>query len=143
MDNNNTQLTDEQIDMINKEMEDLKNSNDTLKVLSDLPSNNGVEENTNMEEGTFKKMNVAINPDTGEHIIYSEADDSDDKSFEELLDNINNETTMLTKNDAPINEDEYKEYADSVKNDDDSMFRDIFGDEDNYNPEVMTKILDH
>ena len=123
-------------------MEDFKNSNENLKVLADLPSNNGVEENINKEEGTFKKMNVAVNPDTGEHILYDEADDTEDKSFEELCDEINNDVTMISKDDAPVNEEELKEYAESVKEDKDSIFKEIFGDDENYNPEVMTKILE-
>lgn len=140
---NSTQLTDEQIELINKEMEDFKNSNENLKVLADLPSNNGVDENINKEEGTFKKMNVAVNPDTGEHILYDEAnDDTEDKSFEELCDEINSDVTMISKDDAPINEEELKEYAESVKEDKDSIFKEIFGDDENYNPEVMTKILE-
>ena len=69
MDNNNTQLTDEQVEMINNELEDYRNNTEDLKVLADLPSNNGVEESTDTTTGEYKTMNVSVNPDTGEHLF--------------------------------------------------------------------------
>lgn len=140
MDNNNTQLTDEQVEMINNELEDYRNNTEDLKVLADLPSNDGVEESATVTTGEYKTMNVSVNPDTGEHFIYGEAE-QENQSFEDLCDEINS-TTLLTDKDAPVDEGDLKAYAESVKDDKDSLFKEIFGGEDNYNPEVMTKLLE-
>lgn len=60
-----TKLTDEQVDAIATAMEEGKNESEGLKVVSELPSNNGVESAEIREEGYEEKINVTINPVNG------------------------------------------------------------------------------
>ena len=139
MDNN--QLTDEQINLINKDMEEFVNNTPPLKVLADMPSNNGVEENTEKLEGEYKVMDVSVNPDTGEHILYGEHPETEDKSFEKLCEEINDDVTpLLTKDDAPVSENDLKEYI--ATQDKDSLFKEIFGDESDFKADVVQQLLD-
>ena len=99
MDNlNNEQsniLTPEDKEKVIQALRDDIGQNDNLKVLRELPSNNGVEEHE-PEEGKEVKTMVSVNPYTGEKTpVPSDKELEDDKSLEDVLsdlgDTLNNE----------------------------------------------------
>lgn len=107
----NYKLSDENINEINAIMEDNKKSNEDLKSIAELPSNNGVEESKSNEEGYTKLVDVSIDPISGENKILgntdnnSELDDAikeiNSDSFEDILDKIENEDTKYRLEDEP------------------------------------------
>lgn len=135
-------LSDEQIEEIGNSLEDIKNNNEELKVLADLPSNNNIEDNINKENGEYRKTLVKINPDTGEHIITGEVikDDKDKESFDEMNERIANGNINVEIDNSPIS---LEEINDHIKNSEsDSMFKSVFGDAEQPDNETMMAILD-
>ena len=109
-------LTDENIEDINKVLEDNVNNNENLKLIKDLPSNNDIEESiNNSEEGYMKKANVIVDPNTGENKIISTEDNDlediftiDDTSFEDLVKQVENGEIDVNIDDSPVTEEEVK-----------------------------------
>lgn len=84
-------LTDDQIELINKEMESVVDESESLSMIKNLPSNNGKLERSEeeKEKGISKKVNVNIDPNTGEHIIMGPVADKKEETFNEMVDRIN------------------------------------------------------
>lgn len=103
-------LTEENIEDINKIMEENAENNEDIKLVQSLPSNNGVEENTESEEGYNKKANIIIDPNTGENKVVSTEDDEtvDDTTFEDLVRQVENGEVDVNIDDSPITEEEMK-----------------------------------
>jgi hypothetical protein len=104
-------LTEENIEDINKIMEENAENNEDIKLVQSLPSNNGVEENIETEEGYNKKANIIIDPNTGENKIVSTEDDDetvDDTTFEDLVRQVENGEVDVNIDDSPITEEEMK-----------------------------------
>jgi hypothetical protein len=78
-------LTEENVEDINKIMEDNAENNPDIKLVQSLPSNNNVEDSDNSEKGFVKKANVITDPNTGEQKIISTDDDIDNTTFEDLV----------------------------------------------------------
>lgn len=120
-------ITQEQVDQINEAMEEVKNDSADLKAVSELPSNNGVEEHT-PEEGEGVKALVAIDPVTGEHKIQQvlnkddiEPEDEEDRDFFERLDKIEKGELKIDLDNSPAN---INEILDIIKSDN-SMIKEI------------------
>lgn len=83
------ELTEDQIDIIASDIQSIVKDDPELSLVQDLPSNNGVEVSKETSDGDYKKVSVAVDPNTGENVILGEAEDSiDDESFEEMCDRI-------------------------------------------------------
>ena len=90
-------LTAEQRDEVIKTLQAEVEKNENLKVLRDLPSNNGIEEHE-PEDGEYRNAQVSINPETGERVILNtnvEEKDPDElptfeEAFGDLGDKLNN-----------------------------------------------------
>ena len=91
MENPNTKLTDDQVDEIISQMDEVAQSNPDLAMIANLPSNNGVEDSQSCENGENKMLMVSVDSNTGENRIIGHADDFD-SSFESLANQINNGT---------------------------------------------------
>lgn len=87
--NKDTILTPEDKDEVIKALQEEVEKNENLKVLANLPSNNGVEEHE-PEEGKMTKTMVSINPYTGERTpVPTDKELSDeDESFESVLEDL-------------------------------------------------------
>ena len=87
---NSTKLTDEDVELINKEMESIVEESESLSMIKGLPSNNGKMERSEdeKEKGEPKRVHVAVNPETGEHAILGPVADKTE-SFDEMIDRIN------------------------------------------------------
>ena len=116
MDNlNNEQnviLTPEDKEKVIQALKDEIGQNDNLKILRDLPSNNGVEEHE-PEEGKEVKTMVSVNPYTGEKTpIPSDKELEEDKSLEDVFadlgETLNNESEEDSFVDITI--DDIKKY---------------------------------
>lgn len=106
----NTTLTDEQIDQIVEATEKVVENNENLKTIRDLPSNNGVDERAPediTETGESKVMNVSVDPNTGEQKILGEPDsDYITDTFEDLCDKITNSDIEFGSEDQTITEED-------------------------------------
>ena len=116
MDNlNNEQnviLTPEDKEKVIQALKDEIGQNDNLKILRDLPSNNGVEEHE-PEEGKEVKTMVSVNPYTGEKTpVPSDKELEEDKSLEDVFadlgETLNNESEEDSFVDITI--DDIKKY---------------------------------
>ena len=116
MDNlNNEQnviLTPEDKEKVIQELKDEIGQNDNLKILRDLPSNNGVEEHE-PEEGKEVKTIVSFNPYSGEKTpVPSDKELEEDKSLEDVFadlgETLNNESEEDSFVDITI--DDIKKY---------------------------------
>lgn len=96
-----TTLTEEQRQEIIDTLQEEVDKNANLKVLADLPSNNGVEEHE-PENGEFKNAVVRINPSTGERTVLSDIiqEDTESKDFEDMLPDLGE---LLDKTDVDPN----------------------------------------
>ena len=104
----NTTLTKEQRDEVIKTLQEEVEKNENLKVLADLPSNNGVEEHE-PEEGEYRDATISVNPATGERtILATNEEESELPSYEEIFDNINTEEAEFKYD---INEDDLKKMS--------------------------------
>lgn len=71
--NEHYKLTDQDKKDILDTMQKEVDRNESLKILAELPSNNGIEENTENRQGEDKLVNVSIDPKTGEKTILGPA----------------------------------------------------------------------
>ena len=127
------QLTDEQVNQINKLAEEANKDNPDIQKIQSMPSNNGVEERKPediKESGEMKLMDVSIDPNTGEHKILGDHsdDDVDNETFEEFYERISNSEIDFDQN----KEIDEKEAEDIQKMDKHSLFS-IFSNEDELN----------
>ena len=106
-------LTEEQVEQINKVIEEAVEENKELSSIKEMPSNNGVEENEgNTEEGEMKLAQINIDPNTGEHRIIKTIEDEDtvdSQTFEELVADIESGKVKVDIDDSPITEKELKD----------------------------------
>lgn len=72
------QLTEEEVRSISEAMDEVVEENPNLKLIKNLPSNNGVEEHQVEEKGQEQYVQVKINPETGEKSVIGPADKSKD-----------------------------------------------------------------
>lgn len=88
-------MTEDDVDKLLKASDDFLNKNENLKVISQLPSNNGVAINENPIDGEDVLVNVKVNPVTGEKYVMDhsnnntteEEKDFISETFEEMLEN--------------------------------------------------------
>lgn len=66
-------LNEEELNMVKEKLEESEKQNKNLKILSELPSNNGQEKHT-PEVGIEKYVNVSVDPNSGEKIVLGEAE---------------------------------------------------------------------
>ena len=83
-------LSDSEIEEINDTLNDIIDKNANLKVLSQLPSNNGISESDGSLEGEDVLMNVKVNPATNEKIILGPVEEDENELSSELFDDILN-----------------------------------------------------
>ena len=69
MENENTKLTDEQVNEIISQMDEVAQADPDLKTIANLPSNNGIEESNSTETGENKMVMVSVDSNTGENKI--------------------------------------------------------------------------
>lgn len=105
-------LTEDQVNEIDKVMkENIENTPD-LKLVQSLPSNNGVSENTDSDQGYIKKANIVVDPYTGENKIVSTVNEDeetiDDMSFEDLVAGIESGEIKVPEDNTPISKEELK-----------------------------------
>jgi len=103
------ELTEENVEDINKIMEDNAENNPDIKLVQSLPSNNDVEDSDNSEKGFVKKANVITDPNTGEQKIISTDDDIDNTTFEDLVKEVEEGNINIDIDDSPVTEEELKE----------------------------------
>lgn len=109
-------LTDEEQKAVMQTLEESAKQNENLKVLADLPSNNGVEEHQ-PEQGTEKFVNVSIDPKTGEKTVLGEAVKTDPEDIGDVL-----ERTGVKANNEDFNQNyQIKEEDLSKAIDDDTL----------------------
>lgn len=117
MDLNKNTLTDEQIEDISKQLDEVTKGTN-LENIYNFPSNQGQEttDPENRESGEIKQMNVLLDPNSGEHKILGLNDDNlDDKeTFEEMCERIKNSDIQLEK--EPISEEDLVEYISNSSN---------------------------
>ena len=90
-------MTEDDVNKLLKASDDFLNKNENLKVISQLPSNNGILINENPIEGEDVLVNVKVNPATGEKYAMEnsnkesteEEKDFISETFEEMLENPN------------------------------------------------------
>lgn len=107
---NSTKLTEDDLKNIDDIMEENIESNPDLRLIKDLPSNNGIEETSESEEGYAKKANILIDPISGENKIISTEDDEtiDNTTFEDLISDIESGKIQVEPDTTPINQEELK-----------------------------------
>ena len=81
-------LTDEEIDLLSNTLNNVVEQNANLKVIADLPSNNGISEAESDLQGENGYVNVTINPATGEKAIVGLAEEDEDNESSELFEDI-------------------------------------------------------
>lgn len=111
-DNLSAKLTDENIEDINKVMEENADNSPDIKLVQSLPSNNGEADNVSNEEGYVKKANIVIDPNTGENKIIGTVDEEDDSvdntTFEDLVDMVDSGEINVETDKSPVTEEELK-----------------------------------
>ena len=108
-------LSDEEIDQMAEEFDEIMEKSDELKAVAELPSNNGVTERDPSEiteKGYEKNMNVMVDPNSGENKILGDASDllEDHETFEDMVNRINSDELELVVNNDPLTEDEVSKY---------------------------------
>lgn len=121
-------ITLEQVEEINDAMNEIVENSEELKMVSELPSNNGVEEHK-PEEGKSAKALVSIDPITGEHKVTSILDDDfeieseeDTKAFYDKLDKIEKGEIRVDLDDSPVRIDEI---MNAIKADNNGLLKEI------------------
>ena len=120
-DNITNTLTEEQVEAINKVLEDNAENSEELKMIKDLPSNNNVEVSNSDETGELKIANTILDPNTGESKIVSTEDfdeTGDDTTFEQLVADVESGKIKVESDDSPITEEELKNNIDTFGADD-------------------------
>jgi hypothetical protein len=108
-------LTEDQVDLITKTLDEVVDSNPSLKMISNLPSNNGVEYSSEDQKGEYKKVMISVDPNTGENRIAGPINEEKfEKEFDELINNINSNISTemnvsITSVSGNIIEDELRE----------------------------------
>ena len=83
-------LTNEELKLITETLNNVVEQNANLKVIADLPSNNGVSEAENDLKGEDKVVTVNVNPATNEKTIIGTPEEDDNElasdMFEDIID---------------------------------------------------------
>lgn len=83
-------LTSEEVKLITETLNNVVEQNANLKVIADLPSNNGVSESENDLKGEDKVVTVNVNPVTNEKTVVGTTEEDDNElasdMFEDILD---------------------------------------------------------
>ena len=115
-------LSEENIEAINKVMEDNVEKSEELKIIRDLPSNNNIEESEKSGIGELKVANTVLDPNTGETKIISTEDldyeTIDDTTFEQLVEDVESGKIKVETDDSPITEEELKDNIEAFSPDD-------------------------
>lgn len=132
-------LTEKQVEFIADRMDEaIKGTN--LENIANFPSNQGQEETKpeDREAGEYKKMNVQIDPNTGEHKILGATEETDNETFEEMYERIKN--SEIEFDSKPITEKEILEY---ISNDSsDSILGEIAEEVEDISPDAIKGLLD-
>lgn len=80
-------LTEEEVKKIADTLQEDVSKNENLRILSELPSNNGVEEHT-PEQGEMVKADIMVDPVSGEKKVISINTEKPDEAFEDKLTNL-------------------------------------------------------
>lgn len=137
-------LTDENVKDLNDKIEEIAAESEVTKSVSELPSSNGITERNPEDiedKGEMKMMNVEVDPKTGEHKILgstitstSETEDLEknyNETFEEMIDRVDRgEVSYDQSEDSEFTESDIKEYVEASKNNKESVYKEMFGDED-------------
>lgn len=103
-------LTEENVQAIGDVIQQEVEKNENLKMVSELPSNNGVEEHE-LEEGYEKKTKVFVNPFTGEQTSVGDASEEvEDTSFEDMLEDFGDSVEDVR---VDLTADDIKNFANS------------------------------
>lgn len=142
-DQNKVIITDEEIKDLSDKIDEVANESEITKSVSGLPSSNGVIERNPediTEKGEMKLMNVEVDPKTGEHKMVGSAittmsdkdlDKNYNESFEEMIDRVDRGEVSYDKSEeSDFSESDLKEYVEGAKDNKDSVYREMFGDED-------------
>ena len=123
-----TQLTEEQINEINKiSQESIEGT--IVEEIQNFPSNNGVEEvpEENREKGEFKRMNVMVDPNSGEQKIIPSSNSSvgleDEETFEEMCERL--EKTDYDFSLDPVTEKDVLEFLSKTDKESSSILADL------------------
>ena len=81
-------LNEDELNQVREKLEESEKQNKNLKILSELPSNNGQEVHEATESGEEKYVNVSVDPKTGEKIIIGEAEKQDPIGIDNALENV-------------------------------------------------------
>lgn len=134
-------LTDEQVEDISRQMdEEIKGT--PLEDLANMPSNQGKLERSAAEvteQGQSKNMQVIIDPNTGEHKLLGQAKETEEESFEEFCERIEN--SDVTFDQSPFSDSEIKDYINQIDSTDQTMFGEMKKDFD-ISTESITALLD-
>lgn len=81
-------LNEEELNQVMEKLKESEEQNKNLKILSELPSNNGKEEHKTTESGEEKFVNVFVDSRTGEKIILGEAEKPEPIGIDTALENV-------------------------------------------------------
>ena len=81
-------LTDDEVELISNTLNNVVEENANLKVIADLPSNNGVTEAESNLEGEDKVVRVNINPVTNEKSVVGTFEEKDNELASNMFENI-------------------------------------------------------
>lgn len=133
-------ITDEDLNIIGHTVKEAVEESEELKTVSELPSNNDVEDHE-PEEGEKRLMKVSINPVTGEHIPVAEVTEDvikDDETFEDMIERVKN--SDITLDDSPFTAEEFDKYIVNGENSE-SLFKEISKGTD-YDDETIRQLLE-
>lgn len=127
-------------DEIAKSLDEVVEENESLKMIRDLPSNNGVSEAESTEKGEEKRIMVKIDPNTGEHsILPDDGVVEEHKSFEETVDDFDLNDMEIDLDDSPITEEEFnKAKEDSNK---EGLIGELNDEDFNLSPEGIQGLI--
>ena len=100
-------LSEEEVKHIAEELQENVRQNENLKILSELPSNNGVEDHI-PEQGEAVKADIMVDPESGEKKVISINTSKEDKSFEDKLSDLGKSIEETNFEDYDINVDDVK-----------------------------------
>jgi hypothetical protein len=141
---NNATLSEEDMkkaEEIANSLDEVVEENDSLKMIRDLPSNNGVSESESTEVGESKKVMVQVNPNTGEHVIATnaEVDNEDHRSFEEAVDDLDIDDLDIDLDDSPVTEEEFNKIKDDSSKE--GLIGEMKEDDFNLSPEGVQGLI--
>jgi hypothetical protein len=143
----NNDLTEEELQSIADAFNQVKEEHDDLKLIADLPSNNGTVERDKEEAkedvGEYKNLSVKVNPETGEKGILGDAsmllDDSE--TFEEMLARLNSEDLEKKEDNSPITEEELTKYLSGENPSADLLINQAIDPESPLSKDAIKKLL--